>query len=186
MTKNGRNVKITLDDYIVCKRGHEWQPAFSRAKGNELWVLLLEKAWAKLHGSFDRIVAGNTYITLRDLSGAPAEYLRIKENEDIFERILDADQKNWCIGASISGKEDYESLGLVNGHAYSVIKAALITDADGNEVKLLNIRNPWGRTEWTGDWGDDSELWTPEIREQVGMSDEVIDDGTFWMNIDDF
>lgn len=39
-----------MDDYIPCD---DKQPAFSQANGNELWVILLEKAWAKMHGSYD-------------------------------------------------------------------------------------------------------------------------------------
>ena len=55
LTKNGVPITVVLDDHIVCKEAF---PVFSQAAGNELWVLLLEKAWAKIHGSFDRIVAG--------------------------------------------------------------------------------------------------------------------------------
>jgi calpain-15 len=33
-------------------------PAFSKAVGPEMWVVLLEKAWAKLYSSFKRIEAG--------------------------------------------------------------------------------------------------------------------------------
>lgn len=52
MYKNGTQITVLVDDYIVCK----WsQPVFAQANGNELWVMLLEKAWAKIHGSFDRI-----------------------------------------------------------------------------------------------------------------------------------
>lgn len=46
---------VVLDDYIVTKSG---TPAFTKSNGSELWVLLLEKAWAKIHGSFHRIVSG--------------------------------------------------------------------------------------------------------------------------------
>jgi calpain-15 len=46
--KNGEWVKVTVDDYIPC---YNWGgPMFCRATGDELWVLLLEKAYAKLHG----------------------------------------------------------------------------------------------------------------------------------------
>jgi hypothetical protein len=48
-----------------------------------------------------------------------------------------------------------EIRGLIPGHAYSVIAAK-----EANGHKLLNIRNPWGRFEWDGDWGDESPLWT--------------------------
>ena len=42
-----------IDDYIPV--GDDAQPYFSRNHGNELWALLLEKAWAKVHGSYERI-----------------------------------------------------------------------------------------------------------------------------------
>ena len=48
--KNGEWVKVTVDDYIPCYYGGG--PMFCRATGDELWVLLLEKAYAKLHGNY--------------------------------------------------------------------------------------------------------------------------------------
>lgn len=47
------------------------QIAFSRANGKEMWVIILEKAWAKIHGSFERISGGDTVNAVRDLIGAP-------------------------------------------------------------------------------------------------------------------
>jgi len=46
---------VIVDDFLPCKY-HE--PAFAKANGNELWVLLLEKCWAKIHGSYERIESG--------------------------------------------------------------------------------------------------------------------------------
>ena len=51
-------------------------------------------------------------------------------------------------------------------------------------LKLLQIRNPWGNTEWTGAWSDKSPLWTDETKAFFGWEDK--DDGTFWMSIEDF
>ena len=55
MTKNGIKQMVVIDDFIPCKNK---EPVFSSANGNELWVILLEKAWAKLHGSYERIIGG--------------------------------------------------------------------------------------------------------------------------------
>lgn len=46
------------------------------------------------------------------------------------------------------------------------------------------MRNPWGSFEWSGDWSDDSDCWTPELKALVGFTDEP--DGTFWMSYTDF
>jgi len=35
-------------------------------------VSILEKAWAKLHGDYVRIIGGLSHDTFRDLTGAPA------------------------------------------------------------------------------------------------------------------
>ena len=55
LTKNGEKVQVVVDSYIPSKNG---QFVFSSANGNELWVIIHEKAWAKLHGSYERIIGG--------------------------------------------------------------------------------------------------------------------------------
>ena len=69
LKKNGESREVVLDDYFPCQFG---EPCFSKANGNELWVLILEKAWAKLHGSYERIEAGFAHNVMNDLTGAPS------------------------------------------------------------------------------------------------------------------
>jgi calpain-15 len=53
MTKHGLPTTVVVDDLFPCKRsGGIFTPYFTRPNGKELWVLLLEKAWTKLHGSY--------------------------------------------------------------------------------------------------------------------------------------
>lgn len=47
------------------------------------------------------------------------------------------------------------------------------------------MRNPWGNSEWTGDWSDDSEKWNKRLKNLVGF-DGIKDDGTFWMDFNDY
>ena len=68
---NGRKELVLVDDYIPCVASGE-KPCFSESAGNELWVILLEKAWAKVHGSYERINGGHAHLTLHDLTGAPS------------------------------------------------------------------------------------------------------------------
>lgn len=54
----------------------------------------------------------------------------------------------------------------------------------GKDIKLLKLRNPWGTGEWTGDWSDKSSCWTPELKKQVGFTDD--DDGVFFIELEDY
>ena len=88
--------------------------------------MLLEKAWAKCHGSYSRIINGRASHTLRDLTGAPAYSYNIKLTENIWNILEDANEKNYMMVTS-NNSEDIEqndlfrSMGLESGHAYSVL-----------------------------------------------------------------
>lgn len=51
-------------------------------------------------------------------------------------------------------------MGLISNHAYSIISAMEVMTDEG-VVRLLKLRNPWGHKEWSGDWSDTSDKWTP-------------------------
>ena len=70
--KNGEWVTVAVDDYFPCHP--EGGPMFSRAHCNELWVLILEKAYAKLHGNYFMLRGGFANEALIDLTGCPTAY----------------------------------------------------------------------------------------------------------------
>lgn len=58
-----------VDDYIPCNPG-SGGPAFSCGKERTTWMPLIEKAWAKLYGSYGAIdLVGDCGRTLEDLTG---------------------------------------------------------------------------------------------------------------------
>lgn len=50
---NGEFQEVVVDDLIPFDP-ELGKPAFSKCHGNELWVTLLEKAWAKINGSYEK------------------------------------------------------------------------------------------------------------------------------------
>lgn len=66
-------------------------------------------------------------------------------------------------GSPSGSDADVSSMGIVQGHAYSIMDTAEI---DG--VKLIQLRNPWGdETEWRGAWGDKSKEWTQKRKNAI-------------------
>ena len=191
--KNGEWQVVTVDDYFPC--APFGKPKFNRSNGNELWVMLVEKAYAKLHGDYFRLEYGSEREGMIDLTGCPTLWydLKCKEVKELIMADLlwpllkQFDQDAAVISASTPGKDKYSENrpvdkqgGLVPGHAYSVIQ---VREAMGH--RLLNIRNPWGDLEWAGSWSDQSPLWTEEMKAAIQPVLEE-NDGTFWMNYADF
>lgn len=159
--------------------------------------MLLEKAYAKLHGNYNCLEYGYTYEAMIDLTGWPTKYYNLKDKSSVDLEDNDQKEKFWNLlknyddlGYLISGETPgYDQFtkegglsggGLVPGHAYSIIR---LVEVKGN--RLVNIYNPWGKFEWDGAWNDNDTRWTREIKDivQPTLRDN---DGLFWMNFDDF
>ncbi|EAR93371.2 calpain family cysteine protease (macronuclear) [Tetrahymena thermophila SB210] len=199
---DGEWTAVYVDDFIPCNRRDT--PAFTKASGEEIWVLILEKAWAKLFKSYYSIEAGYCREALRDLTGAPTKSVMTLETEyDDFGKpqkrpneslpiILKealSKQNKFVVTAGADDEDDLtrstaDRLGLVNSHAYSIIGVKEITHPKLGNVTLLRLRNPWANQEWKGDWSDDSPCWTPELRDQLRVKN--VDDGIFYMSVKDF
>ena len=62
---------VILDDFFpMMKIEGKLEPAFTKGS---VWVMLLEKAWAKLFGNYERIESGIPREVLRALTGAPTK-----------------------------------------------------------------------------------------------------------------
>ena len=86
-----------------------------------------------------------------------------------------------CCGTKGSGERDIQGSGIAGGHAYSIIS---VHEKEGAVPRLMKLRNPWGKTEWNGAYSDNSHLWTQELKEKLGHSNE--DDGEFFMPFNEY
>ncbi|XP_064623466.1 calpain-A-like [Lineus longissimus] len=162
---------------------------------NEFWSALLEKAYAKLNGSYENLKGGQTSEAMEDFTGGVTEVINIKGGKaqpDLFNIMKRANDRRSLMGCSINAKpgevEAKGDMGLVMGHAYSITNVVKATLRNGQQVELVRIRNPWGNErEWEGAWGDDSKEWKmmpEEEKKSIGISYD--DDGEFWMCYQDF
>eukprot|EP00698_Gefionella_okellyi_P022063 TRINITY_DN725_c0_g1_i3.p1 TRINITY_DN725_c0_g1~~TRINITY_DN725_c0_g1_i3.p1 ORF type:complete len:1823 (+),score=496.75 TRINITY_DN725_c0_g1_i3:2151-7619(+) len=191
--KNGEWRKVVIDDYFPAEPGPTPTPAFVHSKRfesrPELWMMLLEKAYAKLHGSYEAIELGSVAHAFVDLTGGAGEDINMSTpdvQKDIFSgamwaKLVDYLSKGYLLGAgSPAGSDaDISSYGIVQGHAYAILD---LKEVDG--FNLLKLRNPWGQTEWNGKWSDGWEGWTRRLKAKVGLVQG--DDGSFWMELSDF
>jgi len=183
--------KYAIDDHFPCypKESMNFGPCFSSAsieeEKTELWVLLLEKAWAKRFGSYEFIESGVVSSVLRDLTGAPTKTL-FSDDPDLWEECVRGEDLDFIMAASSNSDEKSEAkieeAGLVPGHAYAMLRAVEVETREG-VARLCQLRNPWGKHEWQGDWSDDSNKWTDELRRKLSFT--RADDGIFWMCFED-
>jgi calpain-15 len=88
---NGEFKRITVDDSFPYDNENKKFP-FSKSKENELWVLLLEKVWAKVNSTYENTITGYTSEAFRFLTGAPVDFYNHEYIEDIWPNLLEADK----------------------------------------------------------------------------------------------
>ncbi|XP_067884711.1 calpain-14-like [Heterodontus francisci] len=182
-------VDVVVDDRLPTdERG---QLIFVRSRDrNEFWCALLEKAYAKLYGSYGDLHMGQISEAMVDFTGGIKSVISLKNPpSDLWSRLIRAVKLKSFMGCntrSVKSGEQVLSNGLVLTHAYSVTGVEEVLYKNRME-QLIRVRNPWGnKTEWNGPWSDRSVQWTridPEIKEKLLLSR---DDGEFWMAMQDF
>ncbi|KAM6940481.1 calpain-9 [Xenentodon cancila] len=162
------------------------------ASNDEFWSALLEKAYAKVYGSYESLKGGSTMEAMEDFTGGVGEMYETKNApEDLFKIMKKALDRGSMMGCSIDITSSAESearttTGLVKGHAYSITGVEEVLTR-GQKVNLIRIRNPWGQVEWNGSWSDNSREWNyVDKEEKTRILQNSSDDGEFWMEFEDF
>nr|XP_046229002.1 calpain-3b isoform X2 [Scatophagus argus] len=188
----GEWIDVVVDDRIpTCNNQLVFTKSFRK---NEFWSALLEKAYAKLHGSYEALKGGNTLEAMEDFTGGVTEFFELSEaSKDLYNIMKKALERGSLMGCSIdifsaSEMETRTDQGLVKGHAYSIIGLAECDEVGkDSRIRLIRLRNPWGFVLWKGPWNANSPEWsTISIADKENLKKQTIESSEFWMSFDDF
>ncbi|PKU35880.1 hypothetical protein llap_13818 [Limosa lapponica baueri] len=182
----GEWVDVVVDDRLPVNEAGELVFVSSVYK-NVFWGALLEKAYAKLYGSYEDLQIGQVSEALVDFTGGVN--IRIKlaaAPPDLWDILTRATYSRSLMGCQTHlGATKVLKNGLVSGHAYTVTGIRKVTCQYGPE-NLVRLRNPWGKIEWKGDWSDSSYKWELLSPKEKILLRKKKEDGEFWMSLQDF
>ena len=205
VSKSPRRTDLAFDSKLAFARSGD-------GASQNLWASLLEKAYAKAHGSYKAISGGHIAEALLDLTGCPTVTIafdaRDFDSELLWLRLSEFRRLELPMGCATAGDSGLRGTGLVGNHAYSILDVVTVQTAPaatlaacvggpqpaslvGGEKRLVRIRNPHGIGEWNGEWSDNSAQWANVIAaSRVGGSAHMertgVNDGTFWMDFTHF
>lgn len=196
--RNNRSRVVVVDDYIPCSQ--YGKPVFGSFTGNngkfEIWSLLIEKAYAKLHGGYEAIVGGQEAICLQDLYGGVPSSYKLQEKcpteEAAWQTLNRSLQAGSLVGCSNESVEMELPNGLRKSLSYGIMKLVEL-DYLGEHVRLIQLRNSWGigshqqPEKWIGAWSNEDPKWHTFSRMQkVECGFQFREDQTYWMDFSAF
>ncbi|XP_077302480.1 calpain C isoform X2 [Arctopsyche grandis] len=190
----GEWVEVLVDDRLPTVSG---KLAFLHpAHSDQFWPGLLEKAYAKLHGSYEALKYGTLLDGLADLTGGITESIAIRQDSTasgrLLSKLLEMTSIITCIvhNSTQTVRAQVEKLanGIQIGCNYRLYAIEKVETFNGEIVQLVKLRNPIGPgSECVGSWSNDSSEWDDLSQEERDRLDiKNMEDGEFWISYSDF
>ncbi|XP_045150797.1 calpain-10 [Echinops telfairi] len=192
----GHWVDITVDDRLPCLAG---RLCFSRCQSEDVfWLPLLEKAYAKVHGCYELLWAGQVADALVDLTGGLAERWTLKDftrtsapldgtggrGHRTLRQLLPLKDRCLLSCSVLSPRAGAQELGEF--HAFVVSDLRELRTQAGGDVLLLRVHNPWGRRCWQGPWREGGTGWRRVQAAEAADLLAQLQDGEFWVDEEEF
>ncbi|XP_032804181.2 calpain-1 catalytic subunit-like isoform X2 [Petromyzon marinus] len=156
-------------------------------KHNEFWAALLEKAYAKLHGSYEALRDVSAWEAMEDFTGGIMESLPLTDEspELLYRNMRVAFRRGSFLACSVDVEKPEPISGLEKGHVYFVtgIKEACVAK---QKVPLMLLKDPWAQSRWKGPWGHRSQEWRQIAAPERKTLLSLVSNEEFWMSLEDF
>lgn len=182
-----RERNVVVDDLLPCDPRSE-QPLCTATAGlDSVWPCVVEKALAKMHGSFAAAHTLSLAVVLEELCGAPATTEKLQqlhamtpsESAELWATLSEAVARKRvvCVSTRVNSTAADEPLLLLDGAATAAAAAG--------ETRLLRLR---GDTVRNTAWGPNSSNWTPELRAKLGVAQQQQPDqqAESWVALEEF
>ncbi|KAJ8924782.1 hypothetical protein NQ315_000935 [Exocentrus adspersus] len=188
----GEWTEVLVDDRLPTVHG---RLAFLQSQHSDhFWPGLLEKAYAKLHGSYEALKYGSMLDGLSDLTGGITESIPIRQDATscarLLHKLLDMTSIVTCsVQPPNQVRSHTEKLanGIQIGINYRIYSVERTETFNGEAVQLIKIRNPLGQSsEYTGSWSVDSQEWSDTQPQEMERIQSKLVEGEFWMPFSDF
>ena len=184
----GVQKEILVDDYFPVY-AHNSQFVYAKPiEDEDIWLMLLEKVWAKINGSYSSIFAGYPHEVLTTFSNAPSFYVKLDHIEDknsVWECVKEAKRESYPICCSSKDHVNVKS-GIMKLATYSLADCFEVP-LNGSTHRILAIRNPWEQNEYKGQYSQhDHGFWDNNFGNTQINLNLINKDGTFLIGLDDF
>jgi len=182
--KDGEWMYEILDDFLPWDKAG--RPACSHATTDveaQDWLALVEKAYAKVHGSYEAAAMSSDAEALEDVLGTGVSRIDMVEFPiwgELWQH-LNSNRRRGHVQLAIRRRERQgEALnnGLISCYGYALTRLQLV---DGE--MLCELDNPWSIGGWNGRWSDRSAEY---LRCSHQLEPTPSSCRPFWMSIQDF
>ncbi|EWS74185.1 calpain family cysteine protease (macronuclear) [Tetrahymena thermophila SB210] len=148
---------------------------------NGIWLMVLEKALAKMYGNYMGLNGGFTHNALTDLTGAPTEIIDDGTEEEWFQYVDSWIKRGFLVFAENDINTRSSSVLENSGYSFSVLAIENL----GQEI-IVKLKSPINQLVYQGQWSNQSSKWTSALRDTYDVKPIPSEDGTFWMSLSEF